>query len=111
MNKFITENKVQSIVEKTAAKSNFSLKQNIMLQLIEKYGKDAQVIQTLEEMSELQKELIKNINRGADNRKEILAEFIDLRFMLEQIKVIYDFTDSEIQNMDEEKLAKAAKNL
>lgn len=103
--------KLKSTVQKTAKQSNFSLRENIMFQLIQKYGIDAQILQTLEEMSELQKELIKNRNRNADNRKEILSEYTDLRFMLDQIKMIFNFTDEECRAMDEEKLAKAATNI
>lgn len=36
---------------------------DIITGLIIKYGKKAQVMQTIEEMSELTKELLKNINR------------------------------------------------
>lgn len=92
-------------------KSNFSLENNLISQLIEKFGKDRQIMQTLEEFSELQKELLKNINRGKDNKKEILEEFVDVTFMLRQIKAIYDFTDKEIQEELEAKMSKVAKLL
>lgn len=92
-------------------KSNFSLENNLISQLIEKFGKDRQIMQTLEEFSELQKELLKNINRGKDNKKEILEEFVDVTFMLRQIKAIYDFTDKEIQEELEVKMSKVAKLL
>ena len=36
---------------------------DIITRLINKYGKDRQVMQTIEEMSEVTKELLKNINR------------------------------------------------
>lgn len=36
---------------------------DIITRLINKYGKPAQVLQAIEEMSELAKELLKNINR------------------------------------------------
>lgn len=92
-------------------KSNFSLENNLINQLIDKFGKDRQVMQTLEEFSELQKELLKNINRNKDNKKEILEEFVDVTFMLKQIKAIYNFTDKEIQEELEHKLSKVAKLL
>ena len=94
-----------------ANKSNFNLENNLISQLIEKFGKDRQIMQTLEEFSELQKELLKNINRGKDNKKEILEEFVDVTFMLRQIKAIYDFTDKEIQEELEAKMSKVAKLL
>lgn len=36
---------------------------DIITRLINKFGKEAQVMQTIEEMTELAKELLKNINR------------------------------------------------
>ena len=70
---------------------------DIITRLINKYGKPAQVMQTIEEMTELTKELLKNINRGKENRKEILEEYVDVLFMLEQIKEIYSLRDEEIE--------------
>lgn len=48
-------------------------------------------------MTELAKELLKNINRGKENRKEILEEYVDVDFMLKQVKEMYEFTDEEIE--------------
>ena len=70
---------------------------DIITRLINKYGKPAQVLQAIEEMTELEKELLKNINRGQNNRKEILEEYVDVLFMLEQIKEIYSLRDEEIE--------------
>lgn len=36
---------------------------DIITRLINKFGKKAQVLQAIEEMTELEKELLKNINR------------------------------------------------
>ena len=67
----------------------------ILEQAVEKYGKHAQVLQTIEEMSELTKELLKNINRGKENRKEIVAETADVIIMLYQITMIYNKEDEQ----------------
>ena len=42
----------------------------------------------MEEMSELTKELSKNL-RGADNAKALAEEIADVEIMLEQLKVIF----------------------
>lgn len=65
--------------------------------LINKYGKPAQVLQAVEEMTELAKELLKNVNRGENNRDKILEETDHVSFLVEQIKVIYDFDEEELK--------------
>lgn len=57
---------------------------------VEKWGKQAQLLMVLEEMSELQKEILKNINRDKDNINEIIEETADVEIMLEQLKYIYN---------------------
>lgn len=56
---------------------------------VQKWGKEAQLLMVLEEMSELQKEILKNINRNKDNIQEIIEETADVEIMLEQLKYIY----------------------
>ena len=58
----------------------------ILEQAIAKWGKQAQLLMVLEEMSELQKEILKNINRGKDNVAEIVDETADVEIMLTQLK-------------------------
>lgn len=91
--------------------SNFNLEQNIINQLINKYGKEKQIGQVIEEMAELIVELNKNINRNKENRQEILEEYTDVSFMLKQLVLIYGFTNDEIQSCMENKMSKAARNL
>lgn len=67
----------------------------ILEQAVEKYGKEAQVYQTVEEMSELTKELIKNVNRGKSNVQEIAEETADVIIMLYQITMIYNKEDEQ----------------
>ena len=52
------------------------------------YGKQSQLVMAMEEMSELTKELSKNL-RGADNAKALAEEIADVEIMLEQLKVIF----------------------
>lgn len=66
------------------------IEKKLLQQAIQKWGKEAQLLVVLEEMSELQKEILKNINRGKDNLSEIIDETADVEIMLEQLKYIYD---------------------
>ncbi len=63
--------------------------QDILDKAIAKWGKHAQLLMVLEEMSELQKEILKNINRDKDNLDEIIDETADVEIMLDQLKYIY----------------------
>lgn len=79
--------------------------------LIEKYGKNKQVMQTLEEMSELSKELLKNINRDKENRTDIILEMADVDIMLMQLCLIYNVSEDEMLGAIEYKMEKVKKNL
>lgn len=52
------------------------------------YGKQSQVVLAMEEMSELTKELSKNL-RGRNNTAALAEEIADVEIMLEQLKTIY----------------------
>ena len=64
--------------------------EEILKRAINTWGKNAQLLVVLEEMSELQKEILKNINRGKDNINEIIDETADVEIMLEQLKYIFN---------------------
>ena len=66
---------------------------------IDAWGTDAQLLMVLEEMSELQKEILKNINRGKDNLPEIIEEIADVEIMLEQLKYIYQIDEAVKQRI------------
>ncbi len=68
-------------------------KKEIYIQAIEKWGKAAQVTMVFEEMSELQKELCKNL-RGKENGIEIAEEIADVEIMLDQMKIIFDIEEA-----------------
>ena len=76
----------------------------IIDKIINKYGKKAQVLQTVEEMSELTKELIKNINRGQDNESEITLEIADVLIMIMQLVEIYNIDGDKLLGAIEYKL-------
>ena len=72
--------------------------------IAKRYGKEKQVLQAVEEMAELQKELIKNINRNKDNKKEIILEIADVEIMLMQLVDIYNIEPNKLIGAIEYKL-------
>ena len=76
----------------------------IIEKIVNKYGKNAQVLQSIEEMAELTKELLKNINRGKNNENEIIMEIADVVVMLMQLILIYDIDAEKILGAMEYKL-------
>lgn len=76
----------------------------IIIDIINHYKKEDQVLQAVEEMSELTKELIKNINRNKDNEKEITLELADVQIMLMQLIEIYKIDGNKLLGAIEYKL-------
>lgn len=74
------------------------------------WGKDAQMLQVIEEMSELTKEILKNINRKKDNIAEIIEETADVEIMLEQLKCCYNIA-RQTEDYKKEKLKKIEQRL
>lgn len=72
------------------------MNEELLRKIIKKFGKEKQVMQAIEEMLELTKELIKNINRDKDNKTNIILEIADVQIMLAQLVILY--------NIDAEKL-------
>lgn len=70
----------------------------IYKRMIEKFGKEAQTIVAIEELSELQKALCKCL-RGEDNFSNVIEEIADVKIMLEQLELIYDCDLLVIQEM------------
>lgn len=60
---------------------------------VDAWGKQSQILMLLEEMSELQKEILKNINRGRDNLNELAEETADVLIMAERLIYIYQMKD------------------
>ena len=72
------------------------MNKQILYDAISTYGTDAQKIMAMEEMSELIKELSKNI-RGNKNRINIAEEIADVEIMLEQMKIIFDISAETVR--------------
>jgi NTP pyrophosphatase (non-canonical NTP hydrolase) len=70
------------------------------------WGRDSQVMLALEEMAELSKELLKNINRRRDNIKEIAEELADVYVTLEGIENLYGVSDIEISGLMDAKISR-----
>ena len=67
---------------------------DLMDKAIKTWGPNAQLLMVLEEMSELQKEILKNVNRGKNNIDEIIDETADVEIMLEQMKHIFQIQEA-----------------
>lgn len=76
----------------------------IIQDIINHYKKEDQVLQAVEEMSELTKELIKNINRNKENEAEITLEIADVIIMLMQLIEIYKIDGNKLLGAIEYKL-------
>lgn len=76
----------------------------IIKEIINHYGKEKQVLQSIEEMSELTKELLKNINRNRENETEIILEMADVIIMIIQLIEIFGIDREKILGAIEYKL-------
>lgn len=54
------------------------------------WGKEPQMLQVVEEMAELTKEILKNVNRKKDNLSALIEEAADVEIMLGQLKCCYN---------------------
>ena len=86
------------------------IEKEILEKAIQTWGKEAQVLMVLEEMAELQKEILKNINRGKENLMELIDETTDVEIMLTQLKMIYGIEDA-VKNHRSEKIEKIEERL
>jgi hypothetical protein len=72
--------------------------------IIANNGYVLQKIVAIEELSELQKELTKDL-RGNANDEHIAEEMADVEIMLEQLKIMYD-NDEEVKRYKELKISR-----
>ena len=92
-------------IEELAARlqaASAPIRRNTYSEAVSTYGKQSQLVMAMEEMSELTKELSKNI-RGEKNVSAISEEIADVEIMLEQLKVIYG-NRAEVDRVRGEKL-------
>lgn len=83
---------------------------NIYEKALHTWGKNAQMLQVVEEMSELTKEILKNVNRNKDNISEIIEETADVEIMLEQLKCCFNI-HKQVEDYKLEKLLKIEKRI
>lgn len=78
---------------------------NNIKQMINNFGINVSKIVAIEELSELQKELCKDL-RGNDKRKEIKEEICDVYICLQMLKDIYNFSEEEIKEEYDRKMTR-----
>ena len=78
--------------------------------VIAKYGKTNQTFVAIEEMSELVKELTKNM-RGEHNRNAIVEELADVYIVLDQIMIIHGIDLDDVVKKMNEKAQRTADRL
>lgn len=82
----------------------FLISQKEQLQLfINYFGEKYQKVLLFEEMSELQKEVCKEL-RGKGDIPHIAEELADVYIMLQQMQLIYGITDEQIEYVVQEKI-------
>ena len=77
---------------------------------VKTWGKEPQMLQVIEEMSELTKEILKNVNRKKNNIDELIEEAADVEIMLEQLKCCYGIKD-QVEEYKAGKLLKIERRL
>ena len=75
-----------------------------LLQAITQFGIETQALVAVEEMTELQKEILKYFNRKEANRNLIKEELVDVLITLRQLFLIFNYTEKELNEMAERKL-------
>ena len=74
------------------------------------WGKEPQMMQVIEEMAELNKEILKNINRKKNNIAELIEETADVEIMLGQLKCCYNI-EKNVAEYKAGKMQKIAERL
>ena len=84
-------------------------RKELYTKLLNLYG-DKQIIIAIEELSELQKELCKSL-RNNYNYGNIVEEIADVEIMLEQMKICFEISEEEIEEMKEIKTKRTKERL
>jgi len=64
------------------------------------FGKDKQQVVAIEEMAELTQQLSKFvIDHPKKSRENVVEEYTDVLLMLNQIKIIFEITDTEVEQI------------
>lgn len=86
------------------------LDNDILRSAVEKFGDNSQCLKAIEEMSELQRELVKYVLGAEDSSAQvakICEEIADVEIMIAQLRIIFPF-DKVILNYKEHKLKRLA---
>ena len=75
----------------------------VLKRALETWGEQPQMMMVVEEMSELMKEILKNICRHKDNIGQIIEETADVEIMLEQLKENYRIAE-KVETYKQEKI-------
>lgn len=70
--------------------------------IIDHYGADAQKVKAIEELSELQKEIAKDLI-GQGSIENVAEEIADVQIMLRQLQMIYGIDYSDLNKIMSEK--------
>ena len=81
----------------------------IFTEAIQTFGKNAQIVVAIEEMSELTKALTKQL-RGSQNLNSIIEEIADVEIMLDQIKLMF-FVFQDCKNARDYKVRRLAERI
>lgn len=65
-------------------------------EIIEAFGKEAQMIVAVEELAELQKEITKKLRQKKGNIFGLVEEMADAEIMIDQLKVMFHIGDKEL---------------
>ena len=84
-------------------------KEKLYKELIAKYG-ILQLAVAVEELSELQKEICKSL-RDKTNIDNIIEEMADVTIMLEQLKMYFKISDSDLESVINFKLKRTEERL
>ena len=82
----------------------------VLKRALKTWGEEPQMLMVVEEMSELMKEVLKNINRKKDNIAEIIEETADVEIMLAQLKENYHIFE-QVESYKKEKIKKIEERL
>ena len=77
---------------------------SVLLRAINQFGIEKQALVAVEEMTELQKEVLKYFNRKEENRHLIKEELVDVLITLRQLFLIFNYTEKELSEIAERKL-------
>lgn len=83
---------------------------NTLCKAVKKYGAISQTIVAIEELSELQKELTKEL-RLIGNIDHLAEEVADVEIMLDQLRIIYPALDGKVAEWREKKIERLDKRM